>query len=709
MVIGLDFETYSPVDLKDHGAPRYFEHPDWCVTLAGTYTRVSASPVSKSYDFALDPEQAKVQLAHDIEGQVVVGHNVGFEKMVLRKLDMLDLPESFIDSAVIARAVGASSPLEKAAPQLLGPGSLKGVAGRELFKLFAIPNKYQEENGSSAFDPLVVQDNPAQWREYQDYCMLDAQLSWMLESQWGFAWRVEEHELAELTEKLNLRGWPVDMRLVEEMQRRFDQNKVDTLKKFHIRRHAFADADVVEPFNFNSPLQMRKFCEERGVKTKSFDETHVDKMIRLLLKKLDQSSLAPTQRIQYEQVLDMLQTKQVLGGSSLTKLKAITDRVSEDGRLRDTYLHAGAGQTLRTSGRGAQLQNLKRLSLPADMEKIYSASRGMWSNTAMASNLRQVFTASHKYGELFVGDLSSIESRQLAYMAGAQWKLDSFAEGYDLYKVQAGRMLGLSYDAVNTAGRQLGKVGELSCGYQAWAPAVKDFAEKMGTILTDQEAKTLVLDWREVNPEVVALWELLDSSLRELLASTTRSSWTFQMGPYQVQFSKLEAPHSLGVQHSGGVLNRVHTLHIAVSHEGQLWMRRYFQGVHLHGDEVRYYKASDNKGGDLWRATYRNPKTGKQQPFTLYGGKLTGIITQSLCRELFFKQMLALEKRLEALPNAEIIGQFHDEIVVDWHRTPGGVGKHGLMDIMQIAMTANHGLEGLPLAAEIKHAHRYIK
>lgn len=707
MVIGLDFETYSPVDLKDHGAPRYFEHPDWCVTLAGTYTKVSASPVSKSYDFALDPEQAKVQLAHDIEGQVVVGHNVGFEKMVLRKLGMLDLPESFIDSAVIARAVGASSSLEKAAPQLLGPGSLKGVAGRELFKLFAIPNKYQEENGSSAFDPLVVQDNPAQWREYQDYCMLDAQLSWMLEIQWGFAVRQEEYELAELTEKLNLRGWPVDMRLVEEMQRRFDQNKVDTLQRFYSLRQPFDEGQEV--LNFNSPRQMMKFCEERGVKAKSFDETHVDKMIRLLDKKLDQPSLGAIQHIQYEEVLDMLQTKQVLGGSSLTKLKAITDRVSEDGRLRDTYLHAGAGQTLRTSGRGAQLQNLKRLSSPADMEKIYSTSRGMWSNTAMANNLRQVFTASHKDGELFVGDLSSIESRQLAYMAGAQWKLDSFAEGYDLYKVQAARMLGLSYDAVNAAGRQLGKVGELSCGYQAWAPAVKDFAEKMGVILTDQEAKTLVLDWRDVNPEEVALWELLDSSLRELLASATRAIWSFQMGPYQVQFRKLEAPHSLKVQHSGGVLNRVHTLHIVVEHEGQVWLRRYFQGVHLHNDQVRYYKASDNKGGDLWRATYRNPKTGKQQPFTLYGGKLTGIITQSLCRELFFKQMLALEKRLEALPNAEIIGQFHDEIVVDWHRTPSGVGKRQLESYMQIAMTANHGLEGLPLAAEIKHAHRYIK
>lgn len=53
----------------------------------------------------------------------------------------------------------------------------------------------------------------------------------------------------------------------------------------------------------------------------------------------------------------------------------------------------------------------------------------------------------------------------------------------------------------------------------------------------------------------------------------------------------------------------------------------------------------------------------------MYGGKLAGLLTQSLCREVFFNSLRWVHTWCDAYPNVRLIGQFHDEIVVDWsHR-----------------------------------------
>src|SRR5690606_31548398 len=148
------------------------------------------------------------------------------------------------------------------------------------------------------------------------------------------------------------------------------------------------------------------------------------------------------------------------------------------GRLRDQYVHCGAGQTLRTSGRSVQMQNLKRIGLPVNMDLLFDANTS-WSNNAMAENMRQVFTSSHPQGELIVGDFSSVESRGLAWLSKEAWKTASYREGKDLYKVLASKIFNTPYERISKTQRQVGKVGELSCGYGAGPGAVKEFAQNM--------------------------------------------------------------------------------------------------------------------------------------------------------------------------------------------------------------------------------------
>ena len=86
-------------------------------------------------------------------------------------------------------------------------------------------------------------------------------------------------------------------------------------------------------------------------------------------------------------------------------------------------------------------------------------------------------------------------------------------QGQDLYKVQAGLIFSKQPEEVTKAERQVGKVGELSCGYGAGPGCGADFAAKMGVPLTPVESANLVRDWRAANAVIVKYWHDLNEAL----------------------------------------------------------------------------------------------------------------------------------------------------------------------------------------------------
>ena len=77
---------------------------------------------------------------------------------------------------------------------------------------------------------------------------------------------------------------------------------------------------------------------------------------------------------------------------------------------------------------------------------------------------------------------------------------------------------------------------------------------------------------------------------------------------------------------------------------------------------------------------------------------------------MFFDSLNLLSNELKSVPNAEIIGQFHDEIVVNWvpSTEPGAKTSEEVKEIMAKAMSTTY-LRDFPLVADIKSAYRYIK
>ena len=690
---GLDFETYGKESIRDIGLENYVTQPSFQVLTATLAEVVDGIPVKhRFFDFVTGGYTALEAFKRAMRTfDTVCAHNAAFEQRVLEFLGAM-IPGSMLwDTAVMSRQEGGSSSLAQAAAQLLPAGVGKLDEGTRLIRKFSM--------GPTPPTAESVKNDP-DWQTFAEYNIRDAQISAMIASGHWYQCTPRKDKDYPSTYKMNREGWFVDIPLVKEISKRYEQNKKDLLDEFH----ANFTKPGEEPLNFRSHKQKKTFCQDRGVKAVSFDEMHVERYLAALDKKMQDPKLEPGKATQYAEVYQMLKVHQQLGGSSLSKIPKILALTSKDGRLRDQYMHCGAGQTFRTSGVGVQMQNLKRLSTIRDVETIYDPNVE-WSNDDLASNLRQVFRAEHPDGRLIVGDLSSVESRGLAFLAGETWKLDEYREGRDLYISLASKMFNLPYDSIDkhSPERSAGKVGELSCGYGAAATAVHSFAQKMGIDMSETEAAKLVSDWRAQNPNIVGFWDTLQRLLVEALAGRPA---VYSRDDLQVGIDPITAPESLQAMHPGAV-----SLLLTLKYAGELVVSRVFHGCYRRGRDICYYKHSDRKTGDPWNRSYEDPKTKRREYYRLYGGKLAGILTQSFCREIFFVGLHSLSRALKAAPNAKLVGQFHDEIVVEWTPPTGTMSGMSFEEVEELmdAWMCYSQFQGFPLATEIKSDHRYIK
>jgi len=689
--IGLDFETYCELNLKEVGIDRYTSHPSFQVLIGSMWDGVDGTELDFVFDGFNSLDRLKA-VAEDPD-LVFAAHNAQFERRCLKKLGITPANE-LTDSAVVSRINGGDSSLANAAEQLLDES--KDGRGERLIRKYCVP---LPDGSQPEYDEMEVD-----WTWFQDYCNIDAQLSYKLaEADRALKWDAVEWENERITQRMNERGWPVDMDLVHKMQERFEQNKAVTLQLFQ-EKH-----DPNKELNFNSTQQLQRWCRERGVVATSFDKDAVPRLIKSISRKLESLDPGHAKYDGYQEVLALVQTKKELGSPTLSKLQKIVDTVGDDGRLRYQYMHAGAAQTRRCSARGVQMQNLKKMKHKRNVEELFDDSI-WWSNNDMAENLRQVFRAEDPDGEIIVGDFSSIESRGLAYLAGADWKLDIFRKGGDIYKVQARKMMTIDPAVeVSDSERQTGKIGELSCGYGAGPGAVQSFALGYGIEYSEVEAGYVVSEWRRSNPEVVAFWELLDRALKEILKASVGA---VQFHPIahqmQLRFELHQAPASLHAIHAGAKSIYVYLL----DSRGQVVLWTPFHGVYERDRSICFYKASSNKGGAAWSKGYMHPKTNKFTLYSIYGGKLTGILTQAFCREIFYDVLRNVQREVDKQPELEIIGQFHDEIGVEYTPAKKGLslpaGAHTAM--IQAIMEAPHPrYPWFPINAVVKYDRRYTK
>ena len=231
----------------------------------------------------------------------------------------------------------------------------------------------------------------------------------------------------------------------------------------------------------------------------------------------------------------LLEIRKALALSSTAKYEAMKDRASADGRIRGSLLYHGAS-TGRWSGRGIQPQNLPRGKVK-DTAVVVDLLRGgetemvmgVWPDpmSAASSCIRGVFTPAPEK-EFTCADYSNIEGRVVAWLAGEEWKVQAFRDydtivgkdakgkpirkGHDLYKLAYAKSFGIAVQDVTDEQRQIGKVEELSLGFQGGPGAFEGMAKNYGVELPAEVIKEIIAGWRQAHPMVCALWKGLDEA-----------------------------------------------------------------------------------------------------------------------------------------------------------------------------------------------------
>ena len=214
----------------------------------------------------------------------------------------------------------------------------------------------------------------------------------------------------------------------------------------------------------------------------------------------------------------VLEIRQEIAKSSLKKLDAMERCAGPDDRVRGQLAYYGAFRTGRWAGRLVQPQNMPRPAIRdvgAFIRHALSGPDADWVRMqwgpplqAIASALRGCLIPAE--GKAFVVyDLSQIEARVVAWLAGQRDVLEVFARGEDVY-AHARRRLGLDT-------RQMAKTAVLGLGFGTGATKFVEIAAKAGLTLTLEQSQTIVNDWRAANSKIVELWQAADKTVKALL------------------------------------------------------------------------------------------------------------------------------------------------------------------------------------------------
>ena len=174
-----------------------------------------------------------------------------------------------------------------------------------------------------------------------------------------------------------------------------------------------------------------------------------------------------------ENVREVCEIRQQASKTSTAKLKKMLEAVCDDGRVRGCLQYYGASRTGRWAGRLIQIQNFAR-GIFKEVYQVETAIKAIQTDTVdlfyddvmtvISSTLRSMIKAPEGY-KLIVTDLSGIEARVLAWLAGDEKTLDVFRRDICVYKYTAARMLSIpSVADVTEEERFLGKVACIAEG-----------------------------------------------------------------------------------------------------------------------------------------------------------------------------------------------------------------------------------------------------
>lgn len=634
-ILYLDTETFSATDIRSAGSFKYMDDPAFEILLL-PFAWDDEPVVVLDLTDPSDHEELQDIIAGLKDPDVIkVAHNSAFERKAYhRAFGFYQPPEQWVDTMILCAMNGLPMSLESAG-EALGLEEQKIKEGTALINYFCKPCKPTIANGGRTRNlPHHALDK---WERFNEYAKRDVEVERTIYKMLHrFPVPDFERELWATDARINERGVMVDIELAEAAM---------AVDEAFTEEHTQEMQKLTGLDNPKSVAQLKDWLTTVGIDCESLNKETVGD--------LKKSATDPTTK-------RVLELRQLLGKTSTTKYKAMTNAACEDNRVRGLLQYYGAGRTGRWAGRLVQVQNLPQNHLD-DIGTVRELVRQRDLETlelcfdsvpdVLSQLIRTAFIA--KDGHTFlVADYSAIEARVIAYLAGEQWRMDVFANGGDIYCSSASQMFKVPVEkhGVNGHLRQKGKVAELACGYGGGVAALKAFgAEKMG--LTETEMQDIVTQWRLASPTIPRLWRRLEDAAKAALENPGRRC---------------------------AVLRKYQDVERARRNEALTGGRGYSQEFNAGGTVCTFWRDKDALRCKLpsgriltyWGARLdtegnicfmgQNQTTRKWERTDTWGGKLVENVVQAFARDCLAVALLRLEKA-----GYEIVFSVHDEIVAE--------------------------------------------
>ncbi len=510
-VLAIDIETYSDINLSDNGVYKYTDTPNFEILLFAY--AFDDGPV-QIVDLAQGEKLPEKVLQALLDKNVIkTAFNAQFERVCINKYFGIQT-ENWECTMIKAWSLGITGGLESVG-QVIGleRDMQKLMTGKNLIRLFSIPRKITDPNQISILKKrtrLYPHDRPKEWEQFKTYCIQDVETERAVRDKLSrFPMSETEKQLYALDQKINDKGVMIDLDMAENAIA-IDTEQTDRLTKI------FQETTGLE--NPNSLTDIKAYIKE-----------HVGKVVRSITK--DNLDELKDKLEDYPDIVTVLDIRQRLSRTSISKYKKMIDIACHDHRARGLLQFYGASRTGRWAGRLIQVQNLpqnhikdldtaREIIKQGDLEllqMLYDDPSDILSQCIRTA----IIPAPGK--KFIVSDFSAIEARVIAWMAGEQWRLDVFKSHGKIYEASASQMFKVPIEEIHKGSplRQKGKIAELALGYGGAERALT----KMGALnmgLTKEELPELVKQWRTANPQIVQLWHETENKVIEaILARTT--------------------------------------------------------------------------------------------------------------------------------------------------------------------------------------------
>jgi DNA polymerase len=665
MRLFFDIETFSAIDLTKVGSWLYARHPTTdirCVSYCLVVNGVRGS-IETWMPGELVP-QAVLTFAAAADAEAIAFNNAFdrqiWEQILTPRYGWPVIPferHRCAQAAALARALPASLDAAAAALKIKTRKTEEGVAA---MKRLAGPRR-QSAKERKAGKPLNFSATPKELATLGEYNRADVLMTMEIVDRVGLL-SPSEHMFWELDQRINERGAHVDIGLLEASL---------CLEQAAQREVRGQIAELTDGL-VTTPGQRDKILSWLADHNCDISNLRKATVADILLEpKLN------------EQARRLLELRRDGAGAAARKFATVRRWTSEEGepRIRYAYRYHGASSG-RFASVGCQLHNLRKPEVEDVRGAIEAVTTGSLAEMRRHGFERPLETLGHitravvtapPGKRLFIADLSGIEARGAAHIAGAiaeleQWRtFDRSGQPEDEPYYRTGIS---TFAQPAAAARKAGKTGALAFQYQGGVGAYRRVTGDSET--SDEVIATRRDAWRRDHPEYGQFWRLTVfqavQAIRHPGQEFTAKVVAFQ---YDLKTGFLELALPSG---------RRLTYPCAELIEDEQYGTTSFT----------FLDASGSRTGRMYH---------ERKGSGVFGGLLLENITQALCRDIFVEAM----PRLEAA-GYPIVMHTHDEYVCE---VPNDFGT--LEEFLTIVTQPPSWAPDLPIAAKGRISDRLIE